>query len=266
MPYQDEELIKQKRASSRQAIALALEGCWSEAVIINEEIIRGFPNDLEAFNRLGRAYTELGQYTQARQAYGKTLELDPYNTIAERNLKRLEHLKEKKSKNHTTSSQKVEPNIFIEEIGKAGVIELEKLASGETLAIVDAGDKLKLSRRDPDLVVENDKGVYLGKVDDTTGRRLIKLMEGGNRYSTIAISAIEGRLSVMLREIFQHPSQEGRLSFPTRGSLLLKPYSSEAGLEIEESKLHIGGDEDTGVEDEENGEPVEANLDEETED
>ena len=115
-------------------------------------------------------------------------------------------------------------------------------------------------------MVENDKGVYLGKVDDTTGRRLIKLMEGGNRYSATAISAIEDRLSVMLREIFQHPSQEGRLSFPTRGSLLLKPYSSEADLEIEESKLHIGGDEDIGVEDEENGKPVEASLDEETED
>ncbi|MBG7616814.1 MAG: hypothetical protein IZT57_00385, partial [Chloroflexi bacterium] len=50
---------------------------------------------------------------------------------------------------------------------------------------------------------------------------------------------------------FQHPSQEGRLSFPARGSLTLKPYTNEADLGLDESELHIGGDEDIIDDDEE---------------
>jgi len=251
MSYQDEELIKQKRIASRQAITLAMEGRWSEAVTANQEIIKDFPNDLEAYNRLGRAQMETGQYSQARQAYQKALELEPYNAIAERNLKRLEHLKEKDNKTRVSAVQKVEPHIFIEEIGQAGIAELEKLAPQEILAKVDAGDKLKLETKGSDLIIKDDEGVYLGKVDVTTGRRLIKLLEGGNRYSATAISSAEDKLTIILREVFQHPSQEGRLSFPARGSLTLKPYTSETDLGLDESELHIGGDEDIIDDDEE---------------
>jgi len=242
MPYQEEELIKQRRHSSKHAINLAMEGRWQEAALVNQSIIKNFPNDIEAHNRLGRAYMELGKYQLARQAYNRAMELDPYNAIAEKNLRRLDALGEEATAEE--ASPPVEPKVFIEEIGKAGVVNLDHLASKETLAKVDAGDKLNLRVDGSSLLVEDSKGRYLGKVEANHSRRLVKLINGGNQYSVTVISASEDRLVVIIRETYQHPSQSGRLSFPGRGSLSLRPYIDEqiAGQESEYKEAIAEGD------------------------
>ena len=94
MTYQEEEQSRLRRQSSKQAIALAMQGQWKEAIAVNQSLIEMFPNDFEAYNRLGRAYMELGEYSQAEEAYGRTIEIDPYNIIARKNLQRLSHLRE----------------------------------------------------------------------------------------------------------------------------------------------------------------------------
>ena len=92
MVYQEEEQVRLRRQRSKQAIALALQGQWREAVEVNKSLTESFPNDVDAYNRLGRAYMELGEYSQAREAYSRAIELDPYNTIARKNLHRLAYL------------------------------------------------------------------------------------------------------------------------------------------------------------------------------
>lgn len=94
MTYQEERLARLKRQRSRQAIDLAMQGRWREAVSVNKLIIEDFPRDVDGYNRLGRAYMELGEYSQAREAYSRTIELDPFNTIARKNLQRLSYLGE----------------------------------------------------------------------------------------------------------------------------------------------------------------------------
>jgi len=84
MAYQEEEQSRIRRQSSREAITLALQGQWREAVAVNKKLIEAFPNDVEAHNRLGRAYMELGDFAEAGAAYRKTLEIDQYNGIARR--------------------------------------------------------------------------------------------------------------------------------------------------------------------------------------
>jgi len=243
MPYQEEELTKQRRHSSKHAINLAMEGRWQEAVTVNQSIIENFPNDIEAHNRLGRAYIELGRYRLARQAYNRTIELDSYNAIAEKNLNRLDVLGEEAAATEEASPP-VEPRVFIEEIGKAGVVNLDHLAQKETLAKIDAGDKLSLKIDGSSLLVESSTGSYLGRVETNHSRRLLKLINGGNQYSVIVISASENRLVVIIRETYQHPSQLGRLSFPARGSLSLRPYTDEqvSGQETEYKEAIAEGD------------------------
>ena len=94
MSQEEVKLIRLRRQRSKQAIALAMEGRWQEAVAANRSIIESFPEDVDAYNRLGRAYLELGEYSQAREAYRQAVELDPYNAIAKKNLQRLSYLKE----------------------------------------------------------------------------------------------------------------------------------------------------------------------------
>ena len=65
MTYQEEGQARLRRLRTKQAITLAMQGQWREAIAINKDIVEGFPNDIEAYNRLGRAYMELGEYSLA---------------------------------------------------------------------------------------------------------------------------------------------------------------------------------------------------------
>ena len=252
MTYQEEEQVRLRRQGSKQAIALAMQGRWKEAIAVNRNLIESFPSDADAYNRLGRAYMELGDYSQAREAYQHAIELDPYNAIAKKNLLRLSHLGQTlvSSKGN---SHKVEPQHFIEETGKAGVVNLYHLASPEILARMVAGDRVYLKIDGASLIVENGRGEYLGQVVSNYGQRLIKLMEGGNKYEAAILSSTENKISVIIREVYQDPSQVGRPSFPPKGVEGLRPYISDRiirrELEYEEALSEepgytiIGGEE-----------------------
>jgi tetratricopeptide (TPR) repeat protein len=239
MTYQEEEPARLRRQRSKQAIALAMQGRWKEAVAANKNLIESFPGDVDAYNRLGKAYIELGEGAQAREAYSRAVELDPYNIIARKNLHRLSHLTQSLAGSEGDSG-KVEPQQFIEETGKAGVVSLHHLAPQEQLARVEAGDKVALKIDGTSLIVEDSHGEYLGKVGPRHGQRLIKLMEGGNRYTAAIISSAEDKMTVIIREVYQHPGQAGRVSFPAKGRGFHHPYVGERvfrrELEYEEAR------------------------------
>ena len=232
MPREEERLIRLKQQRSKEAIDMAMQGRWQEAVAINKEIVEDFPNDIDAYNRLGRAYMELGEYSLAKEAYSQTLKLDRYNAIAKKNLHRLSLLGERALTSPASAgdSDTVKPQHFIEESGKAGVVNLYRLAPREVLAGMVAGDRVHLRISNSGLIVENSSGQYLGEVEPKHGARLLRLMKGGNEYSAAIVSAAEDRLTIIVREIYQHPSQAGQLSFPVRGLEGLQPYVSDRML------------------------------------
>ncbi|MBA7698426.1 hypothetical protein ES703_107103 [subsurface metagenome] len=244
MAYQEEEQARLRRQRSKQAIALAIQGRWGEAVAANKSLIESFPTDIDAYNRLGKAYLELGEYSRAKEAYNRATELDPYNVIARKNLHRLSHLPESLAGSEG-DSRKIEPQQFIEEIGKAGVVNLYRLAPLEKLARVVAGDKVDLKINGSSLIAEDSHGEYLGQVEPKHGQRLIKLMEGGNKYTGAIINSAEDKMTVIIREAYQHPSQVGRISFPSKGLGYHRPYVGERifrrELEDEEARLEESG-------------------------
>src|ERR1700704_4997182 len=87
--FPTEDRLRQKRTKSEQAITLAMKNRWDEAAQVNREILELFPNEVDAYNRLGKALTELGRYADARDAYSHAVKLDPLNGIASKNLQRL---------------------------------------------------------------------------------------------------------------------------------------------------------------------------------
>jgi tetratricopeptide (TPR) repeat protein len=243
----DEKLTRYKEQRSKEAIDLAMQARWQEAVSVNEELIQSFPEDVDTFNRLGRAYMELGKYAKAKEAYHHTVKLEPYNAIANRNLRRLNDLKEMRKA--PVETDRVEPEQFIEEIGKAGVVTLTELAPKEKRALTVAGDKAVVKLDGSYLVVENTHGNYLGKVDPRQATRLIRLMLGGNKYSGVVVKSTADGMTVMIRETYQHPSQVGKLSFPPKGMEEFRAYGSdkllkaEAEQEDDSGYTIIGGDE-----------------------
>lgn len=232
MAYEEERLARIKRQRSKQAIELAMQGRWREALAANKVIIDNFPNDVDSYNRLGKAHMELGEYSQAREAYRRAMEFDPYNAIAKKNLQRLSYLGEEVVSSEG-ESRKVEPQLFIEEIGKAGVVHLYHLAPREIRARMVASDEVYLRVSPPSLIVENGRGEYLGQVEPRHGQRLIKLMDGGNKYSAAVVRSTEEAMTVIIREIYQAPSQAGRLSFPSKGVEELRPYGDDRMFRLE---------------------------------
>jgi tetratricopeptide (TPR) repeat protein len=247
MAYQEEEQVRLRRQRSKQAIALAMQGRWREAVAANEEIIASFPGDVDAYNRLGRAHIELGDYALAKEAYARAMELDPYNIIAQKNLQRLAYLGE--GAGEEDDSDRVEPQHFIEETGKTGVVALYRLAPLSVLAKMVAGDRVYLKADRAGLNVENGRGEYVGQVEPKHGQRLIKMMGSGNRYSAAIVSIGEERVTVIIREIYQDPSQAGQLSFPPRGGESLRPYLSDKMLRRELEQIETMADESDDMND-----------------
>jgi hypothetical protein len=242
MTYQEEEQSRLRRQNTREAINLALQGQWREAIDVNKSIIEMFPNDIEALNRLGRAYMELAQYADAEAAYRRTLEIDSYNAIAKKNLQRLALLKKTRTTKQQTAAPRLEPQVFIEEIGKAGVVQLHDLARADVLARVVAGDAVNLRVNGSNLIVETPRRSYLGHVEPKHAQRLIRLMNGGNKYSAAIVSSSPSSVSVIIREIYRDPSQAGQLSFTTRGVEAARTDISDRVIrrEIEQEESLLG--------------------------
>lgn len=215
MTSQGEETTRLRRQYTKEAIKLAIESRWQEAVVVNKNILDLFPNEADALNRLGRALMEVGEYAKAKEAYSKALKRDPKNQIAQKNFDRLSLLQGKDKKKHS-KPQKIMPQLFVEEIGKAGVVNLENLAAPPVLARMSAGNQVSLRVRGQSLTVETAEGEYLGKIEARHGLRLIKLIEGGNKYAAAITSVNPDEVKIIIKEVFQHPSQIGQLSFPVR--------------------------------------------------
>jgi hypothetical protein len=246
----DEKLQRVKAQRSKEAIDLAMQARWADAVDVNIQLTRDFPADVDSFNRLGRAYMELGKYTLAREAYTRARDLDPYNAIAARNLRRLNDLSE--SDNEEVETDRVEPHQFIEELGKSGVVTLHDLSPKEDRARMVAGDRVTLRAEGANLGVYNSRGVYMGKVDIKFAPRLMRLMAGGNQYAASVVKSVMDMMTIMIRETFQHPSQAGKLSFPPKGMDEFRAFAGDRKVEDDEEEddsgyTIVGGDEEGEV-------------------
>ncbi len=256
MSYREEDRARWRRQSSKEAIALAMRGQWQEAAAVNQSIIDLFPNDFEAMNRLGRARLELGEYAAAEAAYRRSTEIDPYNTIAVRNLERLSRLGPAQ-RAAPVGAGGLEPQVFIEEVGKAGVVQLEEPAPAETLARMAAGDRVQLKVDGSRMIVESGPGEYLGLVEAGHAQRLTRLAAAGNRYEAALVSATPQAASVIIREVYQDPGQVGRLSFPSTAAdpsrtdigdrALRRELEEEEALTGESGYTVVGGGEETEI-------------------
>ena len=224
-----------------RAIQLAMQSRWSEAADVNRRIIELYPSDADAYNRLGKALLEMGSYGDALSTYRKAVELDPNNIIAKKNVDRLVHLaaEEKAAKPSKAESkpapvdgERLNPNIFIEETGKTGLTTLINQGEAAVLLKLTAGDRVELRVKGTALEVYDEAGQYVGAVEPRLAKRLIGLIEGGNRYTAAVTTLADRNVTVIIREAYQHPSQRGKFSFPPKAlpAAAYRPYVREGAL------------------------------------
>jgi len=229
---------------SDEAINLAVQGRWEEAVLVNQEILEVSPSDIDALNRLGKAYGELGRIKEARQAYQHVIEINHNNSIARKNLERLSSLGNDQVASR--ESQGIDPRFFIEESSKTRRVNVRNLAPRDSLIKMAPGEPVSLHVQDDQLVVLSSAGEHIGEVDPRIGRRLVRLIEGGNEYKAVVVNLSGEEIKIIIRETYRHPSQAGYPSFPPpKTSEEVRPYLKDSMVkrDIEEE---IPEDQDDG--------------------
>jgi tetratricopeptide (TPR) repeat protein len=248
MELKMENQVRSRKELTKEAIALALNGEWEQAAEMNRILLDLFPSDIEAMNRLGKALMEAGRYGEAREVLAEVTRTAPYNTIAKKNLARLDQLEMAPAPTKQTRKAGGAPQIFIEESGKSGTTVLQKPASGTVAASVAPGDPVNLKVENSGVInVYAREDEYLGRMEPKLGKRLVRLIGGGNRYEAAVIGINEQGISIIIRETYRHPSLHNVCSFPSRSK--------------EEHRVYLGDNllrymEDNDLEDDEDEEPA----------
>ena len=126
----------------------------------------------------------------------------------------------------------------MEESGKTATTALEKPVDPDHLAKLAPGDSVKLEIIDRRLSVDDWYGNYLGLLPPRLSNRILRLIDGGNRYDAAITSVSDENITIIIREEYQDPSQRGIQSFQqySEGTHLLKPVSPD-GLARQNGKL-----------------------------
>ena len=249
------------RAFADKAVQAALESDWTTAVELNTKILGANAEDLEARNRLGRALLETGKLDEAKSAYAEVLKAEPNNPIALRNVARLATLIEHKTKPNPTKS-KTQPRLFIEDMGKTGILRLINPAPPHVVAKYSPGAEAELRERDGLIAVHARDGELLGFLEPKVGRRLLDLIKTGNEYVVAVVSNDQQNPRIAIRETLQSPENAQRISFPGHH----RPAETKERAYIKGNFFRFGGEEDEdGEDDGEETEPTPSAVDDESE-
>ena len=227
------------RALADQAVAAALDADWARAAELNAKILESAPDDIEARSRLGRALIEQGKPEEAKVAFAEVLKAEPYNSIAIRGTQRVNQLIEHKAKAVTTTT-KTQPRLFIEDMGKTGILRLINPAPAHILARYSAGSECQLREQEGLLAVHARDGELLGFLEPKVGRRLIDLIRTGNQYVAAIVSNDQANARVAIREVFQSAENASRISFPGHH----RPAETKERAYIKGNFFRFGRDED----------------------
>lgn len=182
---------------AQQAVEQALTGDWQKAVDSNKQILKANKGDVDALNRMARAYAELGDVKRAKLTAEKVLRIDPFNSIATKSLKKWKKLK----KGETNVSGPSSAKVFLEEPGKTKIVTLLHLGAPKVLAKLDSGDEVKLVPRRHRVSVTTMDEKYIGRLTDDLASRLIKLIKIGNKYCAFVKSTDDNGVNIFIREI-----------------------------------------------------------------
>lgn len=220
-----------------QAIQKAFEGNWSEAVLINQKLLKDDPNDIETLNRLALALTICGKLKQAKAAYQKVLKIDSQNPIAIKNAKRLVSFTSKKKAIESAPSLTKDPStMFLEESGKTKIIELVNIAEPKVISLLMTGGKILLQIKRLKIFVLDIKKHYIGVLPDDIGKRLIKLIKGGNVYDAYVKAVGSHRVAIFIREVKRSNRYKNQSSFinADKTKIMLKNKTNSKDAEDED--------------------------------
>lgn len=182
---------------TKKAIEASLQQNWKQAVSLNTEILKVYPNNVDTKIRLGRCYLQTRDFTKAKKIFKEVLKTDPINSLA---LKNLELAKNQKVEcngngNLKTKSLLKEPGTTCEAkmLIKKG-IKGEDFTPGESFPISIKGKSLEVYR------YKKNKKIPIGTIEDVYITQKVKsALEKGKSVSVNFIKAKEKEIWVLIK-------------------------------------------------------------------
>lgn len=194
---------------AQEAIQQALTGNWKVALELNKKIIDENKEDIDALNRLARAYAELGDLDKAKSTARKVLDIDSFNNIAFKALEKWKSIK----KAEVYKSDPAKPQLFLEEPGKTRMASLINLGDRGIIAKLDAGDEVKLNTHGHKISVCTKDAKYIGRIHDDLSARIKTLISNGYEYGVWIKSVDNKDVKVFIRETKRPPNYSDIPSF-----------------------------------------------------
>lgn len=204
------------------AINLALNCKWDEAIKINKQILKLDSTDIDAMNRLSRAYYESGDVKKAKKNTKDVLKIESSNNIAKNALIKYS----KSSSNSKSQDNIVNVSDFLEESGKTKQVSLMNIGSSKEVFCLDCGDEVILTTHSHKVSVTTSNGVYVGKLPDDLSAKIRSLVSSGYKYKVLIKSVNNNIVKVFIREIIRGKGMEKEQSFPRENSESLSELDS----------------------------------------
>jgi hypothetical protein len=200
-----------------QAIQASLAKNRKLAIKLNLQILRVTPTDVDALNRLGKAFLSSGFKTKAETTYKKVLRIDKFNPIAQKGLETIKTFKveHKKAKPAAVDFSAA----FLEEPGTTKTVSLIRLGDSKILSHLQPGDEIQLQAREHCVSIANSNQEYLGRLPDDLASRLRPLIKSGNTYQAWVKSLAKNNLKIFIRELSRSAKHRLIPSFPSTEKL-----------------------------------------------
>ena len=247
------------------ATQFALKGEWKKAISTNKEILSLNKLDVQALNRIGKAQLELGKLKESKNSYTKALQIDPLNTIARRNLKELEQMKDEKTfqgkvQNKSNLEKLVRNDILIQTAARSAEFIIDKPNSRAIKNLVP-GTELLIQATSNGIEITNVRKVVLGTIEPRSALRLKTCIDGGSQFEVIFKDFFGDTGVIQILEVYREPSvtletpfinsiiDDERSKILADVMLYSEDENSELGLEDDWESIDMS-DDDEAVEEE----------------
>ena len=215
---------------TKKAIEASLQLNWKQAIELNSEILKDYPNNLDAKIRLGRAYLQNKDFTKAKKIFKDVLKIDPINALATKNLELVKaektefngitHFNAKALLKEPGTTQEAKITI------KGRGIKLEDFISGEELTIKVKKKAIEIFKN------KKDRKVFVGSVEDSyVVQKANSVLDKGEK---LHITYVRGKDN----EIWIHIKASIPVFKPDK--IEIRPYLKRGTIEEPEIEIEVG--------------------------
>jgi len=214
---------------TKKAIEASLQLDWKQSIELNSEILKDYPNNLDAKIRLGRAYLQNKDFTKAKKIFKDVLKVDPINSLAIKNLEfakagkiecnGVSHFNAKALLKEPGTTQEAKITI------KGRGIKLEDFTSGEELPIKVKRGVIEIFEN------KKDRKVFVGTLEDVYIVQKANLVL--DKEEKLHVTFVRGKVS----EIWIHIKASIPVFKPDK--IEIRPYLKRGTIEEPEIEVEV---------------------------